>query len=265
VVGEDKILVVLDASSDVRFYDNPLVNASPFLRFYAGAPLRTESGYVLGTFCIADTAVRAEFGPKQQQLLQELADAAVDALEWRRQRNHVFFHAMHDSLTGLPNRLLLENRLQQTLFQVQRDGGVVALFRLALDNFQRIDNNFGHTLGDRLLIGVARRLEHAFRVADTIARWSGDDFAALVRLRSATELPGLIQRLGATLSSDPAAARRVAFSAGAAFYPEHGDTAQTLLQAADTALERAQDAGGGCCQIAGRSGSVEFAPAYRSA
>lgn len=258
-VAADELLVVPDAAADPRFSDNPLVTGGPFIRFYAGAPLRTRDGFALGTLCVIDRQPRAGLDPEQRQLLEDLAAIAVDELELRQLLAQTAHRALHDNLTGLPNRSLFENRLHHQLFQAQRDDRMLAVFLFDLDNFKDINDSQGHAAGDRLLVGMARRLEHAFRVADTIARWGGDEFTALVALDSEAELRGLIRRLGVALAEPSAIAPPVLCSIGVALYPAHGDSVAALLEAADEALYRAKQGGRHRCVVAGSGRLIELA------
>ena len=155
--------------------------------------------------------------------------------------------ALHDALTGLPNRTLLLDRLEQALRSAQRDGRPLALLLLDLDRFKEVNDTFGHPAGDRLLRQVGRRLRRVVRAADTVARLGGDEFAVLLsaadtggatavaeKIRRALEAP--VGRGGSRVSA--------AASIGIALYPAHGTEATTLLQHADVAMYVAKRTGG---------------------
>lgn len=252
VVAQDAPMVVSDAAADPRFRANPMVSGTSGLRFYAGAPLRSRNGFVLGTLCIFDRVPRpGGLRDEQLQMLEDLADLAGDELELRRLSVQPTRQVLYDNLTGLPNRLLFEDRLQHQLFLAQREGRVVVVFLLDIEDFRGVNEREGWASGDCLLGGTARRLEHAFRAADTIARWGGDEFAALVTLDDASALPNLIRRLGKSLAQPSAIASPVACSVGVALYPDHGDDTATLLESAGQALQRARQNGQRHCCVAG--------------
>jgi diguanylate cyclase (GGDEF)-like protein len=156
--------------------------------------------------------------------------------------------ALHDSLTGLPNRVLLHDRLDQALRVTKRYSDSTALLFLDLDRFKAVNDGYGHHTGDLLLIEISRRLAQAVRASDTIARLGGDEFAVLLlksdaagamtaarALRAAVIEPVVID--GYQLSVD--------VSIGIAVSPEHGTDAQLLMQHADLAMYAAKAAGGG--------------------
>ena len=157
--------------------------------------------------------------------------------------------ARHDPLTAIPNRWLLDDRLDQALRRARRQGEFVALHYLDLDGFKIINDKLGHAVGDQLLIAVAHRIGGCLRASDTVARLGGDEFAVL---QTAPSDPGGALRLGQRLLAEfhaPIALpdRKVAIgiSIGIAVYPLHGATAGELHRAADLALYRAKGAGRG--------------------
>lgn len=111
---------------------------------------------------------------------QEVVSLAMDITERRRLEADIRQLALTDALTGLPNRRLLEDRLAQALAQARRSGGQLALLFMDLDNFKPVNDCHGHEVGDQLLKEVARRLQEGLRESDTIARFGGDEFVALI-------------------------------------------------------------------------------------
>ena len=156
--------------------------------------------------------------------------------------------AHYDALTGIPNRLLLADRLQQAIAQARRSGTLLAICYLDLDQFKLVNDSFGHEAGDRLLVEVARRLQQAVRTGDTVARLGGDEFVFLLPgLVQVSECETIVQRLISDLTEPYSIAGRAASvvaSVGVAIYPRDGVEADTLLRHADEAMYHAKHAGG---------------------
>ena len=154
--------------------------------------------------------------------------------------------ALHDTLTGLPNRILLADRIAQAMSKVHEQGGCFSLMFIDLDGFKPVNDAFGHHLGDRLLREVALRLREQLRSQDTLARIGGDEFVLLVRLLEPDDAPQVAARQVGLLSK----AFRVddhdlliSASVGIALYPGNGQTAEELLMNADAAMYHAKGAG----------------------
>ncbi|EPL03761.1 bifunctional diguanylate cyclase/phosphodiesterase [Pseudomonas sp. CF161] len=154
--------------------------------------------------------------------------------------------ALHDTLTSLPNRILLADRIDQAMHRVTRQGGCFALMFIDLDGFKPVNDAFGHHMGDQLLREVAQRLREDLRNEDTLARIGGDEFVLLVQLaepddamRVAARQVGLISRVFRVADHD----LQISASIGIAVYPGNGQNAQELLMNADAAMYHAKGAG----------------------
>jgi diguanylate cyclase len=154
--------------------------------------------------------------------------------------------ALHDTLTGLPNRVLLADRIDQAMHVVQEQGGCFALMFIDLDGFKPVNDAFGHHMGDQLLREVGVRLREDLRSQDTLARIGGDEFVLLVQLaepddalRLAARQVGLISRSFRVAEHD----LQISASVGIAVYPGNGQTPQELLMNADAAMYHAKGAG----------------------
>ncbi|MGX1175615.1 putative bifunctional diguanylate cyclase/phosphodiesterase [Pseudomonas sp. R151218B TE3479] len=154
--------------------------------------------------------------------------------------------ALHDPLTGLPNRVLLADRIDQAMHRVQEQGGCFALMFIDLDGFKPVNDAFGHHMGDLLLRDVALRLREDLRSQDTLARIGGDEFVLLVQLaepddalRLAARQVGLIGRTFRVTEHD----LQISASVGIALYPGNGQSAEELLMNADAAMYHAKGAG----------------------
>ena len=154
--------------------------------------------------------------------------------------------ALHDALTGLPNRMLLLDRIEQSILAVRRQGTPFALLFLDLDGFKEINDTFGHHIGDILLGKVGARLRAQLRSTDTIARLGGDEFAVLL---GGLEEPGAAVRLGGDLLKAlqqpfPIENHKlvVGASIGIVYCPDHGSDPTTLMRRADVAMYTAKSA-----------------------
>lgn len=159
--------------------------------------------------------------------------------------------AYHDALTGLPNRFLVSDRLEQGLSQAKRRGCLLAVMLLDLDGFKTVNDTLGHNVGDLLLRAVARSIESLLRKSDTVGRMGGDEF--LIILPEVKTLEGTAAVASKVLKAVGQAREiaghpiKVTTSAGIALYPWDGEDASTLIQKADAAMYRAKDAGRDTC------------------
>lgn len=172
---------------------------------------------------------------------------ARDISEDKENRQAADFQAYHDILTHLPNRALLEDRLEVAIEQAGRKRGPTLIF-LDLDRFKLVNDKFGHAMGDRLLQAVAKRLQECLHRGDTLSRFGGDEFAALLptvhtRRQAAAVANRLLEGLRVPFVVD-GNELDIAASAGIALYPEAGNTAPALIQNADMAMYHAKGVGG---------------------
>ena len=186
-------------------------------------------------------------------LFRETARARELLAEAKQAQHRAWHLAHHDPVTQLPNRWLFEDRLEHTLRGAQRDDQPVALLYLDLDHFKAVNDSFGHVVGDRLLVAVARRLESVLRQSDTLARLGGDEFAVIqtgLPEASAARLLGerLVNALRSPLEVD-GHVLNASVSIGIGLYPEHASNATELHRAADRALYGAKAAGRDGCTM----------------
>ncbi len=186
------------------------------------------------------------------------ANAGLEAeIEERRRADERVVHmAHHDALTGLPNRALLTDRVGQAIARAQRSGDKLALLFLDIDRFKNINDSLGHAVGDQLLTAVAARLTASRRGVDTVARLGGDEFiVSLPDIAGATEAASVAGRILADLTKPFTVAGHELHadaSIGIALYPDDGDTAETLVRNADTAMYHAKESGRANFQFFGR-------------
>jgi diguanylate cyclase (GGDEF)-like protein/PAS domain S-box-containing protein len=163
--------------------------------------------------------------------------------------------ATHDFLTGLPNRVLLMDRISSAMTRAERAGGVVGVVAIDIDGFKAVNDNYGHEVGDGVLKKIAHRMTTAIRATDTVTRLGGDEFlflateakgvegleSAIVRLQRAVHQPLEFREITLTPS----------ISCGVAVFPCHGMSATELLASADSALYQAKRRGKSCFVFAG--------------
>ncbi|MBC8137230.1 MAG: EAL domain-containing protein [Fibrella sp.] len=268
-ISRSDLVVIPDLRSHEQFADNLYVVGAPNLRFYAGVPLIAESGHPIGSLCVLDEKARP-FSEKQITGLRMLARQAMVLMEQRRDillltgevtvrsdaEQRANRQARRDVLTGLPNRTLFAERVEDAL-QKARDirarkgekahGGVAMLF-VDLDRFKRINDTLGHAAGDVMLREVAARFTGALRPEDTLARIGGDEFTVLLPDLPTANYAAIVSQMLQRTLVRPISIQNQEFTVGASIgisvSPRDGDDAATLLKHADIAMYEAKAKGG---------------------
>ncbi|WP_448500909.1 putative bifunctional diguanylate cyclase/phosphodiesterase [Sphingomonas sp.] len=172
-----------------------------------------------------------------------------DVTEARLSTDRINRMARFDLLTGLPNRLLINESLAQAMAEAEKWGGRCAFMMIDLDRFKAVNDSLGHPIGDRLLGRVAERLQQLITENEIIGRLGGDEFAVVIRdARDTDRLENLARTIISTLSRPYEVDQHTLYigaSVGLAIGPRDGRTAETLIRSADLALYRSKDAGGG--------------------
>lgn len=170
-----------------------------------------------------------------------------DITERKKAEEEIQFLAHHDTLTGLPNRALLHDRLGQSLARAHRHKDRVAVLFLDFDRFKNINDSLGHSVGDGVLQAAAKRLKTCIREGDTVARLGGDEFVILLPdLREAecvAQIAEKILQLGVEPYTVASHQLRLTISIGISIYPDDGDDIESLLKNADAAMYHAKEAG----------------------
>jgi len=155
--------------------------------------------------------------------------------------------AYHDTLTGLPNRMLFHDRLQQALSQAVREGHIMGVMFLDLDRFKIINDTLGHDVGDELLKAVSQRLINCIRQGDTVVRLGGDEFTIILPIIAKAEDAAFVAQKILTTLAEPFLLNHqelhITSSIGISLYPDDGTSTQTLIKNADIAMYRAKDLG----------------------
>lgn len=171
----------------------------------------------------------------------------MDITQRKQSEAIIRYQAVYDQLTGLPNRLLFNERLLAALTKARNSQKMLAVMFLDLDKFKKINDTLGHAAGDRLLESFAARISDSLRSTDTVARWGGDEFTVLLpeisSLEDAVKMAQRIQENLKPVFKLEEQSLHVTSSIGIALYPEDGEDAETLVKNADAALYRAKERG----------------------
>ena len=183
----------------------------------------------------------------EQGNIQRYVSQFTDITEKKRTGELIWRQANYDYLTGLPNRRLLLDRLNEEIKKSRRSHNGFALLFIDLDRFKEVNDLFGHRFGDKLLVEASRRIVSCLRESDTVARFGGDEFVVMLsEVRDASQIGKVAQAVIDALSHPYKLEREIAFlsgSMGIAAYPEDADNADKLLGNADQALFTAKSEG----------------------
>jgi diguanylate cyclase (GGDEF)-like protein/PAS domain S-box-containing protein len=281
VQNSSDVVTIVDADSTIRYlspsglrvfgHDHRRLVGTPLTaviapnqaaRFRAVLQESAESTAttLMGEFLVVDSAGRLR--PAEITITNLIDDPNVGGLvlntrdvgDQKRLQNELTHQAFHDSLTGLANRALFKDRVEQALTRARRHRRPLAVVFLDLDRFKAINDSFGHASGDGLLIAVSRRLRDCVRAEDTVARLGGDEFAVLVEnLAGEAEVRLVAERVKDTFKDPLVIDGRelaVAASIGIALSDAGEETADDLLRNADLAMYRAKASGGGARRYA---------------
>ncbi|TFH63904.1 MAG: sensor domain-containing diguanylate cyclase [Candidatus Zixiibacteriota bacterium] len=240
-------MIVTNALEDERFANNPLVTGAPFIRSYAGSPLKTPDGYNLGALCAIDTKPRL-FEPKQIEVLKNLANLVVDELELRR-------IASADHLTGALTRRGWIAEAEREIDRCKRYGRPAAIAVLDIDHFKSINDRHGHPVGDQVLKEVARCCIEKMRASDSFGRIGGEEFVVLLSETTEDDAVHCAERFRQCIENLDIQATetlKVTASFGVAPYSAEIEGPDQWLAVADRALYAAKRGGRNKCICAGR-------------
>ncbi|MDX6233825.1 MAG: hypothetical protein QOH68_2897, partial [Nocardioidaceae bacterium] len=266
-IGQGPCLAAYESGEAVLVPD--LANDKRFPRF---APAAVEAGLAaVFTFPLLHGTSRlgaldlyrdlpGPLEPADVYASQTLADVAAAYLinaqareELRETSDRFHHHAQHDPLTGLPNRMMLQDRLDHAAHRAQRSNANAAIIFADLDRFKQVNDSYGHVVGDELLLAVARRLQRLVRPGDTLARVSGDEFVFLCEdLNSPDDVEILARRIDKAFARPFKVASldlTITASVGVAFAGPGQDISDRLVMQADSAMYQAKRNGGAGHQI----------------
>lgn len=250
--------VVRDAGADRRFFDNPLVTGEPKIRFYAGEPLRNAAGFLIGTLCVIAKEPH-EFSEDDQKSLQDLGRMVELALENRRLKETQFalLHSLVESdrekrvdpLTGIWNRRGLDELFDREVARVTRENIPLTVGMADIDYFKRVNDTFGHQIGDEAIKVTATLLLNNVRKTDIVGRYGGEEFLKIIPGMPPEVLPKFADKMLTTFREHAELkvpghdAYRFTISIGfAVAKPVHGRPIDRdlLLDAADKAMYTAK-------------------------
>ena len=222
--------------------------AADGIRAALAAPVH-EHGEVVGSLVVATHREGRRYSQAEREMLVAFAEHASLALTDARTVDDALHLALHDSLTGLPNRALLHDRMDQATERAERTGGSVAALFVDLDEFKTVNDSLGHAAGDELLVEAAKRLLRCVRLSDTAARFGGDEFVVLLEDADPFQVARVASRILEELERPFEIRGRellIGASVGIAISGEDDDD---LLRNADLALYRAKSTGKGRSQL----------------
>ncbi len=242
--GEIKRVVAIDSGLNPRYdrIENQIVVAAAAHRRDAARSLQglrgTERSVLIGTLLVFALGllllgfITVLMGRINRQLARQARDSEHNAL--------------HDALTGLPNRVLFSDRLEQAIVAARRDPAPFAVLMIDLDRFKEINDTLGHSIGDQVLREIGPRLTPTLRPGDTLARLGGDEFMLLLPAAGTEQAREVTGRVLAAMREPFALGQLTVIvdaSVGIVTYPTHGDDAETLVQRADVAMYLAKKRG----------------------
>ncbi len=256
ILGEDT-MVIHDTREDPRFRENPLVTGEPFIRFYAGHPLRAQDGSKVGTLCVIDTRPRR---PSEADLatLRDLAAMAEDELRVKAlsqeqtaliaERDDLMRRSMLDPLTRTWNRETILEVLGRELARAERNGTPLSVIMADVDHFKAVNDSFGHPVGDVVLAGLVSQLRAAVRPYDALGRYGGEEFLVVLPNCDAPAALAIAERMRRRVDvarfGTSAGRLRTTLSLGVATTTESRPLPrEALIEAADRALYQAKAEG----------------------
>lgn len=207
-------------------------------------------GIIIGVVCHEHIGDRRIWTANEQDFSSHIASEISLSLEIDKRKateKNLQHQAFHDSLTGLPNRVLFLDRIEQEIIHASRENTFFAVLFMDLDHFKQINDSFGHSAGDTVLISISDRLKKTLRAIDTIARFGGDEFTILLsEFKNVEDINEIVLKLLDAIQQPliiDSTELVVTTSIGISVFPNDGKTAEILLRNADAAMYRTKDKG----------------------
>ncbi|MCB1174599.1 MAG: EAL domain-containing protein [Leptospiraceae bacterium] len=246
VIGKDPS-VLSSGRHDAEFYQNMWQQLYTSGSWSGEIWNRKKSGAVFPEW-LSLSVIRDATG-----VIQEHVAVFLDITRRKDNEAQIQYQANYDALTGLPNRNLLDDRLEKAIAVANRENWLMALLFLDLDRFKAVNDTHGHVTGDELLAQVAHILQGSLRESDTVGRFGGDEFVIILEdLESTNQVVDVSNRIIHALSQPLAVEDKVFYigcSIGICVYPDDGQNADQLMVHADLAMYKSKEAGGNCYQF----------------
>ena len=214
---------------------------------WLGVPLTNNSNETIGALVIQSYHKKIRFAEEDQKILTFVSDQIAMAITRKLDSLEIKRKAYYDQLTGLTNRVLFNDRLNQAINNAKRSNEAVAVMFIDLDNFKYVNDSMGHSAGDRLLKIIAKKLSASVRKADTVSRWGGDEFTILLpNVKRISRIFKLCERILNEQFKNviiEGQELRITASIGISIYPQDGDTADLLIKNADAAMYKSKELG----------------------
>jgi len=218
---------------------------------FAGVPCFDSKFKIIGFLSVLDDKPMLD-RDRTFSILKIFAARAGAELERKKTEITMRNMAYHDSLTGLPNRILFNDRLEMALAKIKRSKKKIAVLFIDFDGFKKVNDTLGHSIGDALLKAVGVRLKSCLRQEDTVARLGGDEFVLILPEINSRDAAGILATKlletirPAFMIEDKEV--KITLSIGVSLFPENGDTVEMLVKRADEALYLAKNSGRDCYQ-----------------
>lgn len=243
VVDCDEPIIVQDATKDSRFFKHPSVTGEDHIRFYAGVPLRTKAGHMIGTVCAIDRRPRS-FSSRDLDILTELAGAAMDRIELTQS-------AATDGLTEAMTRRAFKQEADQLISLALRHHHDLSCIVFDIDHFKQVNDTHGHAAGDAVLKAVAASCKATLRAGDLFGRIGGEEFAVLLPHVDREGAGAVAEKLRAAICCQPVSGDHgsltVTASLGTSALSIVSKDIETLLAQADAAMYQAKHGGRNRC------------------
>ncbi len=244
ILEGESILVEQAATQE---YPSDIFIQSASAGSYIGIPMLSTRGKILGAI-IALRRKHLDEWESAVRLIKSFAWCMAREREFSVLRRAARDIGLHDTLTKLPNRLLFNDRLSLAIDDAHRTGELFSLLFVDVDRFKTINDSLGHDMGDKVLVGIAKRLRKHTRSNDTICRYAGDEFIIILRhIVNKEDVVRIANKINTILSEpmfvDEEHELQVTASIGIAFYPDDGLTSEELLKRADSAMYSAKGMG----------------------